>query len=125
MKLTEYLNSINYEKNDIFLHDPELAEKNYLPYVINRCLSYFTDTVLHANQMNMHSELSGKMQYDYYMETIRKRKRFSKWIKNEITEDLQLVMDKFKCSAPKAKNILPLLSDEYITHLKDLNVQKT
>ena len=75
--------------------------------------------------MNMHSDLSGKMQYDYYMETIRKRKRFSKWIKNEITDDLQLVMDEFKCSAPKAKNILPLLSDEYISHLKDLNVQKT
>tara|TARA_B100000900_G_C20587968_1_gene720442 strand:+ start:1680 stop:2057 length:378 start_codon:yes stop_codon:yes gene_type:complete len=125
MKLTEYLNSINYEKNNIFLNDPELAEKNYLPYVINRCLSYFTDTILHANQMNMHSDLSGKMQYDYYMETIRKRKRFSKWIKNEITDDLQLVMDEFKCSAPKAKNILPLLSDEYISHLKDLNVQKT
>jgi hypothetical protein len=51
MKLTDYLNSINYEKNDVFVVDPEVAEKNYIPYIINRCLSYFTDTILHANQM--------------------------------------------------------------------------
>lgn len=125
MKLTNYLNSINYEKNDVFVVDPEVAEKNYVPYIINRCLSYFTDTILHANQMNMYAHLSGKMQYDYYMETIRKRKRFSKWIKHEISDDLKLVMDKFNCSAPKAKSIIPLLSDEYIDQLRDLNVQKT
>jgi hypothetical protein len=125
MKLSDYLNSINYEKNNLFTDDPEVAEKNYAPYVINRCLSYFTDTILHANQMNMHADLSGNMQYDYYMETIRKRKRFSKWIKNEISDDLKLVMDNFNCSAPKAKDILPLLSDDYVRHLQDLNDQKT
>tara|TARA_R110000824_G_scaffold276181_2_gene464732 strand:+ start:1951 stop:2328 length:378 start_codon:yes stop_codon:yes gene_type:complete len=125
MKLTDYLNSINYEKNDVFLDDAETAEKNYVPYVINRCLSYFTDTVLHANQMNMHPDLNGKMQYDYYMETIRKRKRFSKWIKNEISDELTLVMENFNCSAPKAKNIIPLLSEDYIEQLRDLNSQKT
>jgi len=125
MKLTDYLNSINYEKNNVFLDDPELAEKDYVPYVINRCLSYFTDTILHANQMNMHCDLNGKMQYDYYIQTIRKRKRFSKWIKNEISNDLKLVMDKFNCSAPKARDILDLLSEQYITHLRDLNAQKT
>ena len=124
MKLTDYLNSINYEKNDLFAEDPEMAEKEYAPFVVNRCLSYFTDTILLSNQMNMHPDLSKRMQYDYLKESIRKRKRFSKWIKNEISDDLKLVVEHFNCSIPKARDIMPLLSDEFMSSLRDLNLQK-
>jgi hypothetical protein len=124
MKLTDYLNSINYEKNDLFAEDPEMAEKEYAPFVVNRCLSYFTDTILLSNQMNMHPDLSKRMQYDYLKESIRKRKRFSKWIKNEISDDLKLVVEHFNCSVPKARDIMPLLSDEFMSSLRDLNLQK-
>lgn len=125
MKLTDYLNSINYEKNDVFEEDFETAEKNYTPYVINRCLSYFTDTILYSNQMNRFPDLPKKMQYDYLKETIRKRKRFSKWVKNEISDDMKLVMDHFQCSAPKSREILPLLKPKFIDTLRHLNSQKT
>lgn len=124
MKLTDYLNSINYEKNDLFAEDPEMAEKEYAPFVVNRCLSYFTDTILLSNQMNRHPDLSKKMQYDYLKESIRKRKRFSKWIKNEVSDDLKLVVEHFNCSIPKARDIMPLLSDEFMSSLRDLNLQK-
>ena len=124
MKLTDYLNSINYEKNDLFADDPEMAEKEYAPFVVNRCLSYFTDTILLSNQMNRHPDLSKKMQYDYLKESIRKRKRFSKWIKNEVSDDLKLVVEHFNCSIPKARDIMPLLSDEFMSSLRDLNLQK-
>ena len=124
MKLTDYLNSINYEKNDLFAEDPEMAEKEYTPFVVNRCLSYFTDTVLLSNQMNKHPDLSKQMQYDYLKESIRKRKRFSKWIKNEVSDDLKLVVDHFSCSIPKARDIMPLLSEEFMSDLRDLNLQK-
>lgn len=124
MKLTDYLNSINYEKNDLFAEDPEMAEKEYAPFVVNRCLSYFTDTILLSNQMNRHPDLSKRMQYDYLKESIRKRKRFSKWIKNEVSDDLKLVVEHFNCSIPKARDIIPLLSDEFMSSLRDLNLQK-
>lgn len=62
--LSDYLNSINYTKKDLIKEDP-LAEKDYLPFVTNRCLSYFPDTVFYANQMNMMPHLEKKMQYDY------------------------------------------------------------
>ena len=124
MKLTDYLNSINYEKNDLFAEDPEMAEKEYAPFVVNRCLSYFTDTILLSNQMNRHPDLSKRMQYDYLKESIRKRKRFSKWIKNEVSDDLKLVVEHFNCSIPKARDIMPLLSDEFMSSLRDLNLQK-
>lgn len=125
MKLTDYLNSINYEKEDLFHDDPETAEKGYAPYVINRCLSYFTDTILYSNEMNRFPDLPKKMQYDFLRESVRKRKRFSKWVKNEITDDLRLVMEHFSYSAPKAKDILPLLKPEFIDNLRHLNSQKS
>ena len=112
MKLSEYLNSINYTKDDVFLEDPEYATKSYVPYVINRCLSYFPDTILHSNEMNSKSFLDNKMQYDYYRFSLRKRKRFSKWLKEEKSNDLQLVKEYFNYSNRQAKEALRILSQD-------------
>ena len=89
MKLTEYLNSINYTKKDIIKED--IDEKNYVPYVVNRCLSYFPDTIMYASRMNECSILDNKLQYDYYLHSLRARKRFSKWAKKEEISNLDLI----------------------------------
>ena len=118
MKLSEYLNSINYTKDDVFLEDPEYATKSYVPYVINRCLSYFPDTILHSNEMNSKSFLDNKMQYDYYRISLRKRNRFSKWLKEEKSNDLQLVKEYFNYSNRQAKEALRILSQDDLKEIR-------
>tara|TARA_R100000008_G_scaffold86502_1_gene79895 strand:- start:1502 stop:1885 length:384 start_codon:yes stop_codon:yes gene_type:complete len=119
MKLSEYLNAINYSKDDIFLEDPEYANKSYSPYVINRCLSYFPDTILHSNEMNSKSFLDNKMQYDYYRFSLRKRKRFSKWLKEEKSKDLDVVKEYFNYSNRQAKEALRILTSDDLQEIRD------
>ena len=80
--LSEFLNSINISKENLIQKDLKL-EKDYLPFVVNKCFSYFLDTIFYANRMNSLPFLDKKMQYDYLLYSTTKRKRFSKWIKNE------------------------------------------
>ena len=93
MNLSEVLNAINYDKTPIL--DDELQEKEYVPFVVNRCLSYFPDTILYANKVNHYNQLDKKMQFDYLRLSIRPRKRFSKWIKLQEEKDLQLIKDHY------------------------------
>lgn len=116
MKLTEWLNSINFTKQNI-LEDP-LMEREYSPYVINRSLSYFPDTLFHANEMNFRHFLPKKLQYDYLRHTIRKRKRFSKWDKKTECDNLDLIKQYYGYSTKKALEILPLLSNTQIDKIK-------
>jgi intergrase/recombinase len=121
MNLTEYLNSINYSKKNL-MGDTD-AEKSYAPYVINRCLSYFPDTLLHANEMNRLNFLDKKVQYDYYLGSIRARKRFSKWLKKEEDDDIELVKNYFGYSDKRAREALRILSKEDISNIKkELNI---
>tara|TARA_R100001082_G_scaffold109370_1_gene86410 strand:- start:3254 stop:3637 length:384 start_codon:yes stop_codon:yes gene_type:complete len=118
MKLSNFLNSINHEKNDLFSDDTEYAEKMYQPFVINRSLSYFPDTIFHANEMNVLNSLSEKMQYDYLKCSIRKRKRFSKWIKNDKIDDLDLIKEYFNYSNSKAEEALRVLTEDAIEEIR-------
>lgn len=111
MELKDYLNSINHDKTPLLDSHPEV-EKSYVPYVINRCMSYFPDTILYANSMNMRCGLDKKMQFDYLRLSVRPRKRFSKWIKNEISEEVSKIKQYFGYSTQKALEIQPLLSKE-------------
>ena len=119
MKLGDFLNSINYSKEDLFLEDVEYAEKSYPAYVVNRCLSYFPDTIIHANEMNRLNGLDSKMQYDYHRTAIRKRKRFSKWLKEEKQEDLDLVKRYYNYSNQKAKEALRVLTEDDLQGMRD------
>ena len=85
----EFLNAINYTKKDLMV-DPE-NEKHYNSFVINRSLSYFPDTVAIANEMNKYHHLDSRLQFSFLINIIRKRKRFSKWIKPEIEDDVEVV----------------------------------
>ena len=120
MKLTDFLNSINHTKDDLFSSDIEYAEKMYQGFVVNRSLSYFPDTVFHANEMNILNGLDSKLQYDYLKHSVRKRKRFSKWLKNEKIENIDAVKEYFNYSNSKAQEALKVLSEDDISEIVDI-----
>ena len=92
MKLTDFLNSINSTKKNALDEFPE-AERLYTPFIVNRCLSYFPDTIMQANEMNKNSHMDNKMQHDYLMHSTRSRRRFSKWFKIENDPDIELIKE--------------------------------
>ena len=112
----DYVQSISYNKKNLMIDD--ITEKAYLPFVINRSLSYFPDTVLIANEMNVSNHIDNRMQYDYYMNIVRKRKRFSKWAKATANNDIEAVKQYYGYSEEKARQILPLLTPDNINKIK-------
>ena len=112
----EYLNSINDTKKDIMIDD--VAEKSYIGFMINRSLSYFADTITYAQVMNQYHHTDNKLQYKFLINIIRKKKRFSKWIKPETESDIEVVKEYYGYSNEKARQVLPLLSPEQITIIK-------
>jgi len=113
----EYLNSINYSKNDIMVDD--IAEKHYNSFMVNRSLSYFPDTVMFANEMNRWHHLDSRLQFDFLINTIRKRKRFSKWIKPNKENDIDVIKEYYGYSNEKARQALSILSPEEITIIRN------
>ena len=111
----EYVTAINYTKTNLIID--EETENDYLPYMINRSLSYFQDTVVLANEMNLYWDIDKKLQFDFLINIVRKRKRFSKWIKPEIVTDLEVVKEYYGYSNEKAKQALSVLSTEDLTEL--------
>jgi uncharacterized radical SAM superfamily protein len=112
----EYLNSINTTKKDIMVDD--VAEKGYNSFMVNRGLSYFHDTVLYANEMNRYHQIDNRLQFDFYINIIRKRKRFSKWMKADTVSDVEVVKDYYGYSNEKARQALTLLTSDQINELK-------
>jgi len=113
----EYCNAINYTKKNIMIDD--IAEKAYSSYMVNRQLSYFPDTILAANEMNRNHHIDNRLQFDFFINIIRKRKRFSKWYKPETISDLEAVKKYYGYSNEKARQVLTLLSTENIDELKN------
>ena len=112
----EFLNEINFTKKNV-MSDPE-NEKYYNSFIINRSLSYFPDTVAIANEMNKYHHLDSRLQFSFLINIIRKRKRFSKWIKPEIENDVEVVKEYYGYSNEKALQILPLLTPEQLNELR-------
>jgi purine-nucleoside phosphorylase len=112
----EYVNAINYSKKNIMVDD--IAEKQYNPYMTNRSLSYFHDTILMANEMNIQHHLDNRLQFDFFINIIRKRKRFSKWFKPETISDVEVVKAYYGYSNEKARQALSLLTKEQLEVLK-------
>lgn len=113
----EYVNAINTSKKDIMIDD--LAEKAYVPFTVNRSLSYFSDTVLVANEMNKHHHIDKKLQFHFLINIIRKRKRFSKWNKPELVSDADVVKEYYGYTHEKARQVLPLLTPDQIMNLRE------
>ena len=117
MELKDWLNSINFNKDNIIEEDPS-AIKDYPPYIVNRCLSGHLDCVLFANEMNKYSFLDKDMQYSFYLNTLRKKKRFSPWLRKEKVTDLQCVKQYYGYSNEKASQALKILSKQQLEFIK-------
>tara|TARA_B110000858_G_C17764071_1_gene456043 strand:- start:334 stop:720 length:387 start_codon:yes stop_codon:yes gene_type:complete len=112
----DYLNSINFTKQDIMMDDQD--EKGYASFMVNRGLSYFPDTVAFANEMNRYHHLDNRLQFDFLINITRKRKRFSKWAKAQPESDIDAVKEYYEYSNEKARQALTLLSPEQIKIIK-------
>ena len=87
-----------------------MMEKEYLPFVVNRTLSYFLDTVLYANEVNVQSHTDNKMQFDFLLNTIRANRRFSRWLKPEENEDIDAIKEYYGYSSQKARDVLDIFT---------------
>lgn len=121
--LSEFLNSINVTKENLLSKDPRL-EKDYLPFVVNKCFSYFPDTIFYANKVNMMPFLDKRLQYDYLLHSVQKRKRFSKWVKPEESKDIDAIKEIYGYSETRAREVLDLLPIEKIHELTQKGGQK-
>jgi hypothetical protein len=116
----DFVTGINLGKDVIRTSEnPEQTEKEYNPFLTNRALSYFVDTILYSNEMNMTTGLSSKMQFDYLLHSVRPKKRFSKWAKKVSIEDVSVITEYYKYSERRAMEVLTLLSDSHITAIKE------
>ena len=115
-ELKDWLNSINFTKENL-IEDPSEV-KNYPPYIINRCLSGHLDCIMFANEMNKYSFLDKDMQYSFYLNTLRKKKRFSPWLRKEKVTDLEIIKQYYGYSNEKASNALKILTPEQIKFIK-------
>ena len=118
MELKDWLNSINFNKNNLIEEDPE-SISSYPAYIVNRCLSGHLDTVLFANEMNIYNSLDKDMQYTFFLYTLRKRKRFSPWLKKEQVDDLDLVKKHYGYSNEKAKVAVNLLTKTQLETIRN------
>jgi|TARA_R100000482_G_scaffold18509_1_gene5319 hypothetical protein len=116
-ELKDWLNSINFNKEDL-TEDDEHIIKSYPPFIINKCLSGHLDSVLFANEMNKYHFLDKDMQYKFYLNILRKRKRFSPWIRKDKDSDLDIVKSYYGYSNEKARQVMKILSTEQINYMK-------
>ena len=116
-ELKDWLNSINFTKENLIEEDSTLV-KEYPPFIINKCLSGLLDCVLFANEMNKYHFLDKDMQYNFYLNILRKRKRFSPWLRKEKVSDLEFVKQYYGYSNEKASQVLKILSNEQIDFIK-------
>jgi hypothetical protein len=116
MELKEFLNSINHDKKPLL--DEETAVRYYPPFVVNRCLSYFPDTIFHSNEMNCHPWLDPKSQFDFHRLSVRKKKRFSPWLRKETEENIAIIKQVYGYTDAKAREVLNILSSKDIEKLK-------
>ena len=117
MELKAWLNSINFNKNNLIEEDPDVI-KEYTPYVINRCLSGNLDCIMFVNEMNRYPNLDKDMQYSFYLNTLRKKKRFSAWLRKDKVTDLECIKSYYGYSNEKASQALKILSKEQLEFIK-------
>lgn len=117
MNVWDFVNSINGNKKDLF-EDPQ-AEKEYIPFIVNKSLSNFPDTLFFCNEMNSRTHINKRMQFDFLRYSIVSKKRFSKWNKKEtVTEDITAICDYYKYSKARAYEVLSILTKEQIEFIK-------
>ena len=116
-ELKDWLNSINQTKKNLIDEDPSL-EKEYNPYIVNRIYSGHLDSVMFANEMNRYSFLPKRIQYDFYLNSLRSKKRFSPWLSKDKIKDLDYVKRYYGYSNEKAQQALKILTKEQLNFIR-------
>ncbi len=115
-QLKDYLNGINLKQGS--LHEDDRAMAKYPTFVVNKCLAGHLDCILFVNEMNKNHQLSKDMQYSFYLNTLRKKKRFSPWLRKDKVTDLESVKQYYGYSNEKASQALKILTKEQINFIK-------
>ena len=118
-ELKDYLNAINHEKKNLMDTDDEMWEKKYPPFIVNKCLAPFPDTIFLVNEMNLNNHIDKKLQFDFLLNSLRTRKRYTPWLKASKQKNLEYVKEYYGYNNEKAKSALKLLNDEQIKTIKD------
>ena len=118
-ELKDYLNAINHEKKNLMDADDEMWERKYPAFIVNKCIAPFPDTIHLVNEMNLHNHLDKKLQFDFLLNSIRTRKRFTPWMKASKQKNLEYVKEYYGYNNEKARSALKVLSDEQIKAIKD------
>lgn len=116
----DYVNTINQSKKNM-MRDSEndtLAEKGYTPFMVNKALSYFPDTILHANLVNQYHQLDNRPQYEFLLNSVRPKKRWAKWVKADDDGDLNIVCEFYQCNRTVGRDYLSLLSSTQLDFMK-------
>ena len=116
-ELKDWLNSVNFTKENLIEEDPSVI-KDYPPYIVNRCLSGHLDTIMFANEMNKFPNLDKDLQYHFFLNTLRKKKRFSPWLRKDKVTDLEIIKQYYGYSNEKALNALKILTPDQINFIK-------
>lgn len=117
----DFINAINQTKENLIVDEP--SEKAYAPFIVNRGLSFFPDTILYANEMNQYHFLESKAQFLYLLYSIRAKKRYSKWIKKDKNDTIDAVCEYFKCNRKRANEYLMFMSESQIEYVKSQNTK--
>jgi|TARA_R100000030_G_scaffold96787_1_gene85227 hypothetical protein len=127
MKPFDYVNDINFKKKNLMrdTDNDKLAEGGYVPYLTNKSLSYFPDTLFLSQAMNIHHGLDNLLQYEYLLNTVRPKKRFAKWVKPEDNDDLEIIKMYFGYSNKKAEQALKILSSDVIKEIREIITRGT
>lgn len=113
-----FVEAVSFSKQNILAESPEL-EKDYPSYIVNKSLSYHSDAILYANEINMYQALDKRLQFDYYLNSIKSRKRYAKWVKKSgIGDELAVIKEYYNCSDAEAEEIMSILSPDDISDLK-------
>ena len=117
-ELKDYLNAINYTKKPLMDTEDEQWERKYPPYIVNKCVAPFQDTIMLVNEINQFHHLDKKLQFDFLINSLRPRKRYTPWVKAMKLENLEYVKEFYGYDNEKAKVALDILDDEQISAIK-------
>jgi hypothetical protein len=108
-----FIESVSSSKRHLMTDEEE--ERAYVPFLTNRNLSYFPDTIGDANRMNQLGHVPKRLQYDYYFYALRPRKRFAgKWAKPAKSVDLEAIRERYQCNYSRANEMLSLLTPQQL-----------
>jgi len=116
LNLFDFVNDINHKKENVLTEE---NESKYVPYVVNKSMSYFIDTIFQANEMNVRHTIDKRLQFDFLLNSVRSKKRFSKWAKPEKLESVEVIKEYYGYSNDKAKDAASILSHHDINKIKD------